>query len=60
MSDPDVAPEGKDNLFVLVPFPSRISMDEEALQAYKEKVLDDMERYLEQPIRQHIISERLF
>lgn len=60
VSDPDIAPEGKDNLFVLVPFPSRISMDEEALQAYKEKVLDDMERYLEQPIRQHIISERLF
>lgn len=60
VSDPDVAPDGKDNLFVLVPFPSRITMSDEELQWYKEKILDDMERYLDQPIREHIISERIF
>jgi phytoene dehydrogenase-like protein len=35
-------------------------MSNEELQNYKEKILDDMEHYLDQPIRQHIVSERLF
>ena len=44
VTDPGVAPEGKENLFVLVPIASGLSVSEVQKEAYSEKVLVLMER----------------
>jgi phytoene desaturase len=44
VTDPGVAPEGKENLFVLVPIASDLPITEEEKEAYSEKVLALMER----------------
>jgi phytoene desaturase len=38
-TDPSVAPAGKENLFVLVPIASGLEYTEEALEAYKQKII---------------------
>ena len=59
-SDPNVAPEWSENLFVLVPFPSRVTMDDDAKQAYADKILTDAERILGQDLRSHIVYQEIF
>ncbi len=44
VTDPNVAPEGKENLFVLVPIASGLDIGEERKQEYADHVLDRMER----------------
>ena len=44
VTDPSVAPEGMENLFVLVPIASGLAVTEEEKEAYSEKVLALMER----------------
>jgi phytoene desaturase len=44
VTDPSVAPAGKENLFVLVPIASDLSISDEEKEAYSEKVLALMER----------------
>ena len=44
VTDPSVAPEGKENLFVLVPIASGLAVTDEEKEAYSEKVLALMER----------------
>jgi phytoene desaturase len=61
VTDPSVAPEGKENLFVLVPMAPGIEYTEEELQNYGEKILDLMERELDIPnIRERIEYKRYF
>ena len=44
VTDPGVAPEGKENLFVLVPIASGLEITEERKQEYADHVLERMER----------------
>lgn len=44
VTDSEVAPEGRENLFVLVPIASGLEMTEDEKQAYSEKVLRLIER----------------
>ena len=43
VTDPRVAPEGKENLFVLVPIASGLTLSKEELDAYEQKILSTME-----------------
>lgn len=60
-TDSTVAPEGKENLFVLVPIGAGVTYTDEELDAYRERVLDIMERELVIPdIRSRIEFERRY
>lgn len=54
VSDPTVAPEGKENLFVLIPVASGLEDSEEMREKYFNMVVDRMESYYGQDIRNHI------
>lgn len=60
-TDPTVAPAGKENLFVLVPIGAGVTYTNEELAAYRETVLDIMERELSIPnLRSRIEFERQY
>ncbi len=59
-TDPNVAPEWGENLFFLVPFPSRIQMDDNAKQAYRDKIIADAQQVLWQQLEWHIVHEEIF
>lgn len=59
-TDPDVAPDWHENIFVLVPFPSRVTMDDQQKKNYRDKIISDIEQLLDQKIEWHIIHEELF
>ena len=48
-TDPTVAPQGKENLFVLVPIASGLEYDEASLAMYKDKILSTMEKEMNIP-----------
>jgi phytoene desaturase len=61
VTDSGVAPEGKENLFVLVPIAPGMKADEAALEEYKNKTLAVMEREMDIPnLRERIEYSRLF
>ena len=61
VTDPTTAPVGKENLFVLVPIAPGLDMDEAAIAAYREKVLDLIEVDFEiTDIRNRIEVERIY
>ncbi len=61
VTDPSVAPEGKENLFVLVPMAPGIEYTEDEMNAYGEKILDLMQTELSIPnIRERIEFKRYF
>jgi phytoene desaturase len=61
ISDPSVAPEGKENLFVLVPIAPGLKYSEESLNAYADKVLETIEREMKIPnLKERIEYKRLF
>ncbi|HVF10735.1 MAG TPA: phytoene desaturase family protein [Abditibacteriaceae bacterium] len=61
VTDPDVAPPGQENLFVLVPTAPGIEATPEQLERYAEKILDTMAREMKIfNLRQRICYQRLF
>jgi phytoene desaturase len=44
-TDPNVAPEGKENLFVLVPIAPDLDYTDESLRAYEDKILEEIEHH---------------
>ena len=61
VSDSSVAPEGHENLFVLVPTAPGLSATEEELEKYVQKTLDTLEDSLGiENIRDRIVYRRLF
>lgn len=59
-TDPSVAPEGKENIFILIPVSTYIE-DEEALrEKYLEKVLTRLESLTGQSVREHIIYKKSY
>lgn len=60
-TDSNVAPEGKENLFVLVPIASGLEYTEEEKRAYAQRVLQTMEETMKIPnLRERIEFQRLF
>ncbi|MBK9154071.1 MAG: phytoene desaturase [Chloracidobacterium sp.] len=61
VTDPTVAPEGKENLFVLVPIASDLKMTEDEKEAYSDKVLALIEEQMNVPgLREKIEYKRIY
>lgn len=59
-TDDEVAPEGKENLFILVPIPSGIEDTTAIRKYYRDKILSHMAGELDYPVRKHIETEKVF
>jgi len=61
VTDPTVAPEGCENLFLLIPVATGLSDDsEERRDMYFNKVIDRLEKQLGQSVREAIIYKKSF
>lgn len=61
VTDPTVAPEGHENLFVLVPTASGLEASESERQAYAQKTLETVEKEMGIPdLRERICYQRIF
>jgi phytoene desaturase len=59
-TDPSVAPEWYENLFILVPFPPGVVLTQGEQQLYRDKILLILETLINEPIRDHICVEHFF
>lgn len=59
-TDDSVAPEGKENLFLLVPLAPDLQDDEEKRERYYHAIMDRLEKHTAQKIREHVIYKRSF
>lgn len=59
-TDPNAAPEGMENLFVLVPVAAGLKDTPEGRKAYADRIFDDLERLLGESIRDDIVLYRDF
>ena len=60
ITDPTVAPEGKENLFLLIPLAPDLEDSEEMREKYFNIILDRLEKITGQEIRSHIIYKRSY
>lgn len=61
VTDASVAPEGCENLFLLVPVAAGLSNDDEELRlAYLDKILSRMEQQVGEPIKESIVFQRSY
>lgn len=61
VTDPSAAPEGCENLFMLIPVAAGLENDTEALrEKYFEMIITRMEKQLAEPIREFIIYRKTF
>lgn len=59
-TDPSVAPDGMENLVVLIPTATDLDDRPEIREKYFEMVIDRLERFTETNIRDHIIVKKSF
>lgn len=59
-TDPSVAPEGYENIFILIPVAPGLEDTPEIREKYFNLVLDRFERISGQPIRKHIVFKRSY
>lgn len=59
-TDPDVAPEGSENLFLLMPLATNVEDTEELREKYLEVMLERLERHTKQNVRDHIVYKRSY
>ncbi len=59
-TDPTVAPKGSENLFLLMPTPPDLAINEEDRERYFNIMMDRLERYTGCKIREHIVYKRSF
>lgn len=59
-TDPHVAPEGKENLFLLIPVAPELNDDEVTRELYFNRIMDRLEARVEMNIREHIIYKRSY
>lgn len=57
-TDKTVAPDGMENLFILMPVAPGLEDNEEIREKYFNLIVDRMEQLLETPIKQHVIYKR--
>ncbi|MFC6999187.1 phytoene desaturase family protein [Rufibacter roseus] len=60
MTDPSVAPEGKENLFVLIPVAPDLEDTETIREHYYQLVMARLEKLTKQQIRPHVIYKRTY
>lgn len=60
VTDPTVAPDGKENLFILIPLAPGLEDSEDIREQYFAVVMDRLEQRTGQSIRPHIIYKRSF
>jgi len=59
-SDPSVAPEGKENLVILIPLAPDLEDGEDIREKYYHMVMDRLEKLTGQEIRSHVIYKRSY
>jgi len=59
-TDPLMAPEGKENLFLLVPVASGLEDSDATREMYYDKIMDHFEEIIGQSIRDKIVVKRIF
>jgi phytoene desaturase len=59
-TDPSVAPEGKENIFLLIPIATDLKDDEETRERYFDMLMERLEKHTGTSIREHIIYKRSF
>ena len=60
-TDPGVAPEGHENLFVLVPTSTGLKLDKPTIVAYRDKILKHMGQTMNLPgLEDNIVYQRIF
>ncbi|MCH7412983.1 phytoene desaturase family protein [Belliella sp. R4-6] len=60
ITDPTVAPEGSENLFLLVPLAPDLEDSEEMREKYYNMIMDRLEKLTGQEIRSHVIYKRSY
>jgi phytoene desaturase len=60
VSDPSVAPEGKENLMVLIPTAPGLMDTEEIKEVYFEKAIAKLEKHFGEDIQGHILYKRVY
>ena len=59
-TDPSVAPEGSENIFILIPVAPGLTDNEETRERYFEKIITRLEQLIGQNIRDHIVFKRSY
>ncbi|AUD05248.1 phytoene desaturase family protein [Spirosoma pollinicola] len=59
-TDPGVAPEGCENLFLLIPVAPDLTDDDATREYYFEMIMDRLEAYVGEDIRNHIVFKRSY
>ncbi|GAB3706369.1 phytoene desaturase family protein [Spirosoma flavus] len=59
-TDPSVAPEGCENLFLLIPVAPDLTDDEATREHYFDLLMDRLEAYVGEDIRNHIVYKRSY
>lgn len=60
VTDPGVAPEGCENLFILIPVAPGLQDTDEVREKYYNLVMDRLEKLTNQPIRPHVVYKRSY
>ncbi|WP_209330998.1 phytoene desaturase family protein [Lunatimonas salinarum] len=60
VTDPSVAPEGKENLFILVPLAPGLTDTEALREQYYHIIMDRLEKLSGQEIRSHVVYKRSY
>lgn len=59
-TDPGVAPEGCENLFLLIPVAPNLTDDDKTREHYFDMIMDRLEAYVGEDIRGHIVFKRSY
>ncbi len=60
VTDPSVAPEGHENLFILMPIATGLSDPESIREHYYQLLMDRLEKFAGEPIRDHVVLKRSY
>ncbi|MCP9746126.1 NAD(P)/FAD-dependent oxidoreductase [Lacihabitans sp. CS3-21] len=59
-TDPSVAPEGKENLFLLIPIAPDLEDDEKTREKYFDIMIERLEKYVNHDVRRHVIYKKSY
>jgi phytoene desaturase len=59
-TDPSVAPDGMENLFLLIPVAPDLADDEATREHYYELIMQRLEAYVGESVREHVIYKRSY
>ena len=59
-TDPSVAPEGMENLFILIPIAAGLEDTEQTRERYYEQIMNRLESHCATKIREHVIVKRSY